>query len=140
MSLERLNASSTHTMIEALSIQFTVIGDDFLEATMPVDSRTVQPMGFLHGGASVALAETLGSVASTLICNLETETCFGLEINANHIKSVREGNVIGRVTPIHLGKSTHVWDIRIRNSRDQLLCISRLTVAVVPRKLPTVAT
>ncbi len=100
---------------------------------MPVDHRTIQPMGLLHGGASLVLAETLGSVASTLLIDLNTHYCVGLEINANHLKSVRNGYVTGMATPIHLGKKTHVWDIRIHNEKDELVCISRLTVAIIQK-------
>ncbi|MCL4693172.1 MAG: hotdog fold thioesterase, partial [Candidatus Hydrogenedentes bacterium] len=106
----------------------------YLEATMPVDTRTVQPMGLLHGGASVVLAETLGSVASVLCIDTDTHYCVGLEVNANHIRAVRDGVVTGRVTPIHVGRSTHVWDIRIRDDRDRPVCVCRLTMAVLPRK------
>lgn len=117
-----------------LGMRFTEIGDDFLKATMPVDYRTHQPYGLLHGGASAALAETLGSVASSLVIDHEKMMCVGLEINANHIRSVRTGLVIGTCVPIHLGASTHVWDIRIHDENKKLICISRLTVAILKRR------
>jgi 1,4-dihydroxy-2-naphthoyl-CoA hydrolase len=121
------------TLSEYLGIQFTELGDDFLKATMPVDNRTRQPYGLLHGGASAALAETLGSVCSALVINREKFICVGLEINANHIRSVQSGIVTGICTPIHVGGSTHVWDIRILDEKDRLVCISRLTVAILKK-------
>lgn len=131
---EVLNSLSKNTLGDHLGIQFTKIGDDFIEATMPVDARTHQPMGLLHGGASVALAETLGSVAASLCVNDETQFCVGLEINANHIKGVRQGIVTGITRPIHIGKKTQVWEIRIENEQKELVCISRITIAVLDRK------
>lgn len=119
------------TLGSLIGIQFTEVGDNFLKATMPVDKRTHQPYGLLHGGASAALAETLGSVASALVIDREKHFVVGLEINANHIRSVRSGLVTGIVKPIHLGRSTHVWDIKIFNEKDELVCVSRLTVAVL---------
>ncbi|MCB0489513.1 MAG: hotdog fold thioesterase [Cyclobacteriaceae bacterium] len=121
-------------MVGHLGIEFTEVGEDYLCATMPVDHRTHQPMGLLHGGASVALAETLGSVAATCCVNLNTQYCVGLEINANHIKSAREGIVTGKVTPIHIGKKTHVWEIRITNAMSELICVSRITMAVIDKR------
>ena len=121
-------------MVEHLGIEFTEVGHDFISARMPVDHRTVQPMGLLHGGASLALAETLGSVASTMIADLNKYACVGLEINANHVRSAKSGFVIGKAMPIHIGKKTHVWDIRISNEENQLICVSRLTVAVIEKK------
>lgn len=121
-------------MVNHLGIVFTGIGDDFLEATMPVDHRTKQPMGLLHGGANVALAETLGSLASSLTIDLEKKTCVGLEINANHVRSVREGKVKGIAKPIHLGKSTQIWEIKIFNEAEQLCCVSRITMAILDKK------
>ena len=122
------------TMGEYLEMKFTEIGEDFLKATMPVDHRTHQPYGLLHGGASAALAETLGSVASALVIDNEKFICVGIEINANHIRSVRSGLVIGTCTPLHLGSTTHVWDIRIYDENNKMICISRLTVAILKRK------
>jgi 1,4-dihydroxy-2-naphthoyl-CoA hydrolase len=116
-----------------LGMEFAELGADYLKGTMPVDHRTKQPYGLLHGGASVALAETLGSVASALVVDHEKFMCVGLEINANHVRSAREGIVTGTCTPIHLGKTTHVWDIKIHDSRDKLICVSRLTVAIIKR-------
>lgn len=133
-SLEKLQGMSAGTMGEHLGINFSEIGEDYLKATMPVDHRTKQPYGLLHGGASVALAETLGSVASSLVLDTSSFICVGLEINANHIRSVSQGYVTGIATPIHLGSSTHVWDIKIYDQRERLVCISRLTVAVLKRK------
>lgn len=126
-----LNALSRGTAIETLGIEFTAIGDDHLVATMPVDVRTRQPYGLLHGGASVLLAETLGSSAGNM-CVPEGEVCVGLEINANHVRAVRDGTVTGTARPLHLGRSTQVWEIRIEDARGRLACVSRLTLAVVP--------
>ncbi|MFL0681807.1 MAG: hotdog fold thioesterase [Algoriphagus aquaeductus] len=133
-TLELLNTPRRQSMVDHLGIQYTAIGDDFLEATMPVDHRTIQPYGLLHGGASVALAETLGSVSSSLTLDLEKQVCVGLEINANHLKAVREGKVRGIAKPVHLGKSTQVWEIKIYNEADQLCCISRITMAILDKK------
>lgn len=133
-SLTQLNNTNHQTMVKHLGIEFTGIGDDFLEATMPVDHRTIQPMGLLHGGANVALAETLGSLAASLTVNPEKQTVVGLEINANHLKSVRSGKVRGIAKPIHIGKSTQVWEIKIFNTAEQLCCISRLTMAILDKK------
>ncbi len=121
-------------MIGHLGIEITDIGDDFLIAKMPVDHRTKQPMGLLHGGANVALAESLGSYASTLLIDLAKQGVVGLEINANHIRSAREGYVYGKVTPIHVGRKTHVWSIEITNEEGKLVSISRLTVAIIERE------
>ena len=131
LDLAALNALSRGTAIEALGIEFVDIGDDRLVATMPVDPRTVQPYGLLHGGASVLLAETLGSSAGNM-CVAEGEVCVGLEINANHVRAVRDGRVTGTARPLHLGRSTQVWEIRIEDARGRLACVSRLTLAVVP--------
>ncbi|MBN8854642.1 MAG: hotdog fold thioesterase [Sphingobacteriales bacterium] len=114
-----------------LGIELTEIGENFLRARMPVDERTRQPYGLLHGGASAALAETLGSVASAFVIDQTQYYCVGLEINANHIRGVRDGYVYGTATPLHLGKTTHVWDIRIYDEREKLVCVSRLTVAIL---------
>ena len=133
-TLEMLNKLSPNTMTEHLGIVFTKIGDDSIEATMPVDHRTHQPMGLLHGGASVVLAETLGSVAATCCVDMSKQYCVGLEINANHIKSVREGFVTGTTRPIHIGKRTQVWEIKITNEQQELVCVSRITMAVIDRK------
>jgi 1,4-dihydroxy-2-naphthoyl-CoA hydrolase len=131
---DSLNAISANTMVEHMGIEFTAIDEDSITARMPVDHRTVQPAGLLHGGASVALAETLGSVAATLCVNPADTTCVGLEINANHIRSVRSGFVTGVARPIHLGNSTQVWDIRIYDDeQERLVCVCRLTMAVLKR-------
>jgi 1,4-dihydroxy-2-naphthoyl-CoA hydrolase len=134
LSLETLNNWGINTMTDFLDIQFTKIGEDFLEATMPVNSRTKQPLGLLHGGANVVLAETLGSVAATLTVDKEKQYCVGLEINANHIKSVRDGLVRGVTKPIHLGKKTQIWEIKIFTESGDLSCISRITMAVIDKK------
>ena len=116
-----------------LGIEFLEIGDDFLSARMPVDDRTRQIFGILHGGASVALAETLGSVGAGLVLDPSKFTCVGQEINANHLRAVRDGFVVGTAKPIHLGRRSHVWGIEIADERHKLVCISRLTVAVLDR-------
>lgn len=135
-TLERLNALNHNTMAEALGIVFTEIGDDFIQATMPANPNTVQPYRILHGGASVALAETLGSVASTLcLRDLNTHVAVGLEINANHLKSVPEGSsVTGTCRPVRVGSQIHVWQIELRDEKGNLSCVSRLTVAIVPQR------
>jgi 1,4-dihydroxy-2-naphthoyl-CoA hydrolase len=134
ITLATLTKMSTDTMVTHVGIEFTRIGDDFIEARMPVDHRTHQPLGLLHGGASVVLAETLGSVAATCCVDTTKQYCVGLEINANHVKSVREGFVTGITKPIHVGKKTQVWEIRITNEQQELVCISRITLAVIDRK------
>jgi 1,4-dihydroxy-2-naphthoyl-CoA hydrolase len=134
VELRELNDLGKNTMAEALGIEITEIGEDFLSGRMPVDERTRQPFGLLHGGASVALAETLGSLAGTLVLDREREACVGLEINANHIRSARNGFVHGTARPVHIGSSTQVWEIRIKDDRDKLVCLSRLTLAVVKRR------
>ena len=121
-------------MVSHIGIEFIEVGEDYLLGRMPVDERTKQPMGLLHGGASVAFAESLGSVASVLVIGSSKSHAVGIEINANHIKSARSGYVYGRVTPLHVGKRTHVWEIKITDESDQLICISRLTTAIVERK------
>ncbi|WP_417697186.1 hotdog fold thioesterase [Psychromonas sp.] len=128
----RLNALSDNTIIALLGIEYTAIGDNFLQASMPVDSRTHQPHGLLHGGASVVLAETIGSVAANLVVG-DDKVCVGLEVNANHIRSVKKGVVTGTATAVHIGYSTQVWQIEICNESQQLVCTSRLTVAVIDK-------
>ncbi len=135
LSVAGFDAFSKNTMGEHLGIQFTEIGPDYLKATMPVDQRTKQPYGLLHGGASVALAETLGSVGAALVVDLNEYICVGQEINANHISSVRSGIVTGITQPIHIGNSSHVWEIKIYDEAGKLVCISRITVAVLKKKL-----
>jgi 1,4-dihydroxy-2-naphthoyl-CoA hydrolase len=124
---------SKNTIAEQIGIEFTEIGADFLKGRMPVDNRTHQPYGLLHGGASCVLAETLGSVASALIIDQSKFICVGLEINANHLRGVREGFVTGIATPIHIGATTHVWDIKLHDDREKLVCISRLTVVILKK-------
>jgi 1,4-dihydroxy-2-naphthoyl-CoA hydrolase len=132
---EQLNLMSKGTLVEHLGIELTEIGPDYLTGKMPVDSRTKQPLGLLHGGASVALAETLGSLAANFSVNPDTHYCVGLDINANHVRSASEGWVYGKATALHIGKNTQVWEIRITNEAGQLICISRLTMAVLTRKV-----
>jgi len=132
--LDQLNAGSTGTLMAQLGIRFTRAGDDHLCATMPVDERTRQPFGLLHGGASVALAETVGSTAALLTLDIEQELAVGLDINANHLRGVRQGSVTATARALHLGRSTQVWEIRVTDEKDKLVCISRLTMAVVPRR------
>lgn len=134
LTVEALNALSKNTLAEQLGIEYTAIGSDFIEARMPVDKRTHQPFGLLHGGASVALAETLGSVAAYGCVDQTKNYCVGLDINANHIKGVKSGYVKGVTKPIHIGKKTQVWEIRITNEQEELVCISRLTIAVLDIK------
>ena len=131
VDLDTVNAWSARTLMQALDIRITEIGDDYLRGTMPVDDRTRQPYGILHGGASIALAETLGSTAAMLCCD-DSRAAVGLDINANHLRAVREGIVSGTARPIHVGRSTQVWEIRIENEVGELTCIARLTMAVVP--------
>jgi 1,4-dihydroxy-2-naphthoyl-CoA hydrolase len=133
-TLEQLQHIGKNTLSEHLGMEFTEIGTDYLCGKMPVDHRTKQPFGLLHGGASVALAETLGSMAAHLSVDAGKQFCVGLEINANHIKSVSSGFVHGKAKAIHLGKQTHVWEIRITNDAGQLVCISRITMAVLDKK------
>jgi 1,4-dihydroxy-2-naphthoyl-CoA hydrolase len=131
---ETLNKLSANTMVSHLGIEITQVGNDFIEARMPVDARTQQPLGLLHGGASVTLAETLGSIAATCCVDTETKYCVGLEINANHIKSAKSGWVSGKTRPVHIGKRTQVWEIRIENEQNELICISRITMAVIDKR------
>lgn len=134
ITVELLNEKYRGNMVSYLDIEYTEIGSDYLIGKMPVDHRTMQPMNILHGGASVVLAETLGSVASILCIDLNKKLSVGLEINANHIKSAKSGYVYGKAQIIHLGKSTHIWQIDITNETGELVCVSRLTVAVLDKK------
>jgi 1,4-dihydroxy-2-naphthoyl-CoA hydrolase len=134
ITLEALNKLSQNTMAAHIGIVFTAIGEDFIEATMPVDSRTHQPFGLLHGGASVALAETMGSVAAHCCIDNTRQFCVGLEINANHIRGVSHGFVKGITKPLHIGKQTQVWETRILNEEGKLVCVSRITMAVLDKK------
>jgi len=131
ISLRDLKGIGENTMAEFLELNWEEIGDDYLKLSMPVNSKTQQPYGFLHGGASCVLAETVGSVASALVIDQEKFYCVGLEINANHLRSVSEGTVVAIAKPLHLGKSTHVWDIKIYDENQKLFCVSRLTVAIL---------
>jgi 1,4-dihydroxy-2-naphthoyl-CoA hydrolase len=136
ITIEHIKTMSEHTMVDHLGIEYLELGKDFIRARMPVDHRTVQPLRMLHGGASVALAETLGSFAANITVDIEKQYCVGLEINANHIKSVSGGYVYGITKPIHIGKNTQVWEIRISNEEGELVCISRITMAVLNRVQP----
>ncbi|MGL5030471.1 MAG: hotdog fold thioesterase [Aeromonas sp.] len=133
VSLDELNATSVNTLMAHLEIVYTAVGPNWLEATMPVDSRTHQPLGMLHGGASVVLAETLGSLAANLAVGLDSY-CVGLEVNANHVRAKRDGVVTGRCSPLHLGATTQVWQIEILDEQKRLVCTSRLTMAVLTHK------
>jgi len=134
LSVEKLKPLGSNTMSEWVGIEWTEVGDNFIKAKMPVDHRTNQVYGILHGGASCVLAETIGSIASAMTIDCSKFYCVGLEINANHIRSVREGYVTGIATALHLGNSTHVWDIKIYDEKDKLVCVSRLTLAILTRK------
>jgi len=123
-------------MVDHLGMRVIEVGDDFIRGTMPVDYRTKQPFGLLHGGASVALAETLGSLAGTMCIDATKEMAVGLDINANHVRAATSGIVTGTARPLHVGRNTQVWEIRIENEDGKLVCISRLTLAVVPRQSP----
>jgi 1,4-dihydroxy-2-naphthoyl-CoA hydrolase len=130
---EELNGNREGTLIANLGILFTEIGEDFVRATMPVDARTVQPYGLLHGGASVALAETLGSMGAAMCVDADDYQVVGQEINANHVRAARSGLVTGTARPVHIGGRTHVWSIDIVNDAHKLVCISRITMAVIKR-------
>jgi 1,4-dihydroxy-2-naphthoyl-CoA hydrolase len=135
-SLAQINAATEGTMMRTLGIAFTEVGPDFIRAAMPVDERTRQPYGLLHGGASVTLAETLGSIGASLCVDSERFLCVGQEINANHLRSAKSGRVIGTARPIHIGGRSHVWGIEIANEAGALVCISRLTMAIIERPHP----
>jgi 1,4-dihydroxy-2-naphthoyl-CoA hydrolase len=128
-----LTAIEPGTMAEFLGMEWTELGEDYVKIKMPVDQRTKQPYGLLHGGASCAMAETAGSVASQLVLDPNKFICVGLEINANHIRSARNGYVTAIVKPLHLGGTTHVWDVKIYDDNNQLICISRLTLAILKK-------
>ena len=132
-SLDDIKYLGAKTMGDYLGMEWTEVGPGYLKMRMPVDERTRQPYGLLHGGASVALAETVGSVASHFVVDADKFICVGLEINANHLRGVKEGFVTATCTPIHIGASTHVWDIKIHDEREKLVCISRLTVAILKK-------
>lgn len=134
LSIEDLNSLVKGTMGDFLGIEWVELGDNFLKARMPVNERTKQPYGLLHGGASCVLAETIGSVTSAMVIDPAQFQCVGLEINANHVHSATSGYVTGIAIPLHLGKATHVWDIKIYNEDEKLVCISRLTVAIIQKR------
>lgn len=131
--LEDIQNNRRNTIIEHLGIEITEIGDDFVRGRMPVDSRTVQPFGILHGGSSVVLAETLGSTAAQLCVDPQTRMCVGLDINANHLRAAKSGFVTGVARPVHIGRSTQVWAIEITDEDGKMVCVSRLTVSVLAR-------
>lgn len=132
VTLEKVRERGRNTLVEHLGIDITELGEDFLRGTMPVDHRTKQPIGLLHGGASVALAETLASMAGNFVVDTETSYCVGLEINANHVRSATGGVVTGTARPVHLGRTTQVWETRIEQD-GKLICVSRMTLAVIAR-------
>ncbi|RQO31086.1 esterase [Taibaiella sp. KBW10] len=132
-SLAQLNEMTTGTLSAHLNMKFTDVGEDYLSASMPVNPTTHQPMGLLHGGASAALAETVGSVAGWLCINKEKQDCVGIELNCNHIKGKREGLVTATARPLHIGASTQVWDIKLTDENNKLICVGRLTVAVIKK-------
>ncbi len=131
---KQLQIGSKNTMVDHLGIEFLEVSPKIIKAKMPVDHRTVQPFGILHGGASVALAETLGSIAAQMNIDQEKNVAVGLDINANHIRSVRSGFVFGVTTPLHIGRTVHVWEIKITDEDDKLVCISRLTVSIIEKR------
>lgn len=132
-SLTEINSLNKNTLGGNLGIEFTEVGANYIVATMPVDNRTKQPFGLLHGGANVALAETLGSVASLLIVNSDVFIGVGVEINANHIKAVFSGKVKGVCSPLNISGKNHVWDIKIYNEANELTCVSRFTCTIIPK-------
>lgn len=135
VNIDYLNTTGKGTLAESIGLEFTAVGENYLEATLPVDERTVQPHGLLHGGASVALAETLGSVAAMLVVrDPEKQAAVGVEINASHMRAVRSGKVTGRVTPLRIGKNIQVWLIDIKDDQDRLACHCRLTTMTVNRQ------
>jgi 1,4-dihydroxy-2-naphthoyl-CoA hydrolase len=134
INLNDLYDIGKNTMTEFLNLKWEAIGDDFLKLSLAISDNTRQPYGFLHGGASCVLAETVGSVASALVIDRDKYYCVGLEINANHLRSVSDGIVTAVAKPLHLGRSTHVWDIKIYDDKEKLFCVSRLTVAILPAK------
>jgi 1,4-dihydroxy-2-naphthoyl-CoA hydrolase len=133
-NIEKLNKFASNTMNELIGIQFIEVGENYLKARMPVDDRTRQAYGLLHGGASATLAETVGSVASVMTVDPDLYYCVGVEINANHLRSVKEGFVVATAVPLHIGLSSHVWEIKIVDQNEKLICASRLTVYVKKRK------
>jgi 1,4-dihydroxy-2-naphthoyl-CoA hydrolase len=136
LGINDIQPLSKDSMADYIGIEFTEIGENYIKAKMPVDNRTRQPYGILHGGASVALAETVGSVGSAFVIDQSRFYCAGIEVNANHIRAVKEGFVYATAVPFHLGGTTHVWDIKIYNDENKLVCVSRLTVAILIKKEP----
>lgn len=136
LSVASLKSFGINTMVKHLGMDWVAIGDDYIKMSMPVDDRTKQPYGLLHGGASCALAETIGSIASQCVIDPDKFICVGIEINANHVRSARQGHVTATCTPLHIGASTHIWDIKIHDEREKLVCISRLTVAILKKPQP----
>ncbi|MEC5146214.1 hotdog fold thioesterase [Chitinophaga sp. 212800010-3] len=134
ISLDQLNEWGENTLGAHLGMEFTEIGPDYLKMMMPVDHRTMQPYRLLHGGASAALAETVGSMASALIIDPDKQICVGMEINANHVRGVTGGYVHATARPLHIGATSHVWDIRITNDEHKLVCVSRLTMAILAKR------
>lgn len=132
--LEVINAFSKNTLLEQLDIRVTQLGENFLEGTMPVDRRTHQPAGLLHGGASAALIESLGSIGSTMLVDMENYSIVGLEINANHVRGVKSGLVTGRAEVVHAGKTTHIWQVDITDEAQNLVCTGRLTVLIIKKR------
>ncbi len=133
ISVEDLNERSLQTLAEHLGIRFIEVGDDYIKASMPIDKRTVQPLGLLHGGASCALGETIASSAANYCVNQKEYYCVGIEINANHIRGVRDGHVIATTRPLHLGRTTQLWEIRVCDEQERLCCVLRHTIAVMSR-------
>jgi 1,4-dihydroxy-2-naphthoyl-CoA hydrolase len=132
--LERLNASNPDTLMAHLEMVYSAVGDDYLEAEMPVTPRVHQPMGILHGGATAALAESVGSAASAMRLDLSRQVAVGMELNINHVSSARSGKIIARAEAVHLGRSTHLWDIRVRDHDDRLIAVARLRMMVLDRQ------
>ena len=133
-ALQKMNDFQKNTITEVLGIEITDFGPDYFCGKMPVDHRTVQPYGLLHGGASAVLAESLGSIAGGMQVNRDTQTVVGVEINCNHLRSARDGWVYGKATPVKIGRKIHVWNIEIKNEDDKLVAVSRLTLAVIDKK------
>jgi len=134
LTVEKLNLSNKNTIMELIGIEYTDVGTDYVSAKMPVDHRTYQPYGILHGGASLVLAETLGSVAANFTVDHENFYVVGLDINANHMKTVRSGFVHGTASPFHIGGRTQVWEVKIKDDNDDLVCVSRITLMIVEKK------
>ena len=133
-ALQKINEFQKNTITDVLGIEITDIGSDYICGKMPVDERTIQPFGLLHGGASAVLAESLGSIAGGMQVNRETQNVVGVEINCNHLRSARGGWVFGKATPIKIGRKIHVWNIEIKNDDGKLVAVSRLTLAVIDKK------